>query len=103
MATRPVVPDSYRSTLAARIERAIDPEHCNYGPSEHFSATDSQVRLLVNLPRKDWQEIIAALCGGPESEAVKLLRRCHDAGDLVTPLDETLREDVAAFFGGKDG
>jgi hypothetical protein len=40
---------------------------------------------------------------GPESEAVKLLRRCYDAGDLVTPLDETLREDVAAFFGGKDG
>jgi hypothetical protein len=44
-----------------------------------------------------------ASCRGPESEAVKLLRRCHDAGDLVTPLDETLREDVAAFFGGKDG
>jgi hypothetical protein len=40
---------------------------------------------------------------GPNDEAVKLLRRCHDAGDLVTPLDETLREDVAAFFGGKDG
>jgi hypothetical protein len=40
---------------------------------------------------------------GPESEAVKLLRRCHDAGDLVTPLDETLRDDVATFFGGKDG
>jgi hypothetical protein len=40
---------------------------------------------------------------GPESEAVKLLRRCHDAGDLVTPLDETLWEDVEAFLGGKDG
>jgi hypothetical protein len=43
--------------------------------------------------------VAAALRDGPESEAVKLLRRCHDAGDLVTPLDETLREDVAAFLG----
>jgi hypothetical protein len=56
--------------------------------------------------RKRFREIVQewlASPPGPESEAVKLLRRCHDAGDLVTPLDETLREDVAAFFGGKDG
>jgi hypothetical protein len=58
------------------------------------------------LSERAQQMIVAALRAmaspssyGPESEAVKLLRRCHDAGDLVTPLDETLREDVAAFFG----
>jgi hypothetical protein len=57
------------------------------------------------LSERAQQMIVAALRAmaspspsGPESEAVKLLRRCHDAGDLVTPLDENLREDVAAFF-----
>jgi hypothetical protein len=59
-------------------------------------------------PDGKWMEPSAVLellnrSSGPESEAVKLLRRCHDAGDLVTPLDETLRDDVATFFGGKDG
>jgi phosphoglycolate phosphatase-like HAD superfamily hydrolase len=79
---------------------------------EYLGRIEARVEILrarlatTNLP--DPQEITKELhslewvlqqCSrGPESEAVKLLRRCHDAGDLVTPLDENLWGDVEAFF-----
>ena len=42
--------------LADRIERAIDPEHCNYGP-----AHDSVPGIIVNLKASEWRQVIRAL------------------------------------------
>ena len=51
--------------LADRIEAAIDPEHCQYGPSEHFSTTDSVSRIIVSLPASEWRVVIKALRADP--------------------------------------
>jgi hypothetical protein len=88
--TSQTVPHSYRMTreeIIARLEAL----------AEHLTPD-----VLDASNNAAWREACrdgAALLRGPESEAVKLLRRCHDAGDLVTALDETLRGDVAAFLG----
>jgi hypothetical protein len=96
--------NSYGSTIdllndvAEFLEGQADVRDGSYGeqvPNRAMSLM-AEVELTIERLKRDSRL-------GPESEAVKLLRRCHDAGDLVTPLDETLREDVAAFFGGKDG
>jgi hypothetical protein len=94
--------DSYTVSLleevAEFLEDQADVRDGSYGeqvPNRAMSLM-AEVELTIERLKRDSLR-------GPESEAVKLLRRCHDAGDLVTPLDETLREDVAAFFGGKDG
>ena len=44
------------SDLAGRIERAIDPVHCNYGPS-----LDSVPCVIVNLKASEWRQVINAL------------------------------------------
>jgi hypothetical protein len=89
------VPDSYRSTLdklKAEAGKAWDARKETFTAFYYGAPAATQARLAFE------EGYVAASSRGPESEAVKLLRRCHDAGDLVTPLDENLREDVAAFF-----
>ena len=46
-------------TLADRIERAIDPEHCNYGPDRG----DGVPCIIVNLKASEWRAVIKALRG----------------------------------------
>jgi hypothetical protein len=79
--------------VAEFLEGQADVRDGSDGPRPN-KAMELMARAEIEIER-----LKRASLRGPESEAVKLLRRCHDAGDLVTPLDETLREDVAAFFG----
>jgi hypothetical protein len=90
--------DSYNNELLVRLR---DPSNSGAGcKALVLEAAEEIMRLHGEI---GWLRGQLVSLRGPESEAVKLLRRCHDAGDLVTPLDETLRDDVATFFGGKDG
>jgi hypothetical protein len=102
----PIVPHSYNSSFLKGQLRALA-NHYGGVVADHLNAAAERLDELerdLGLERESHEVTKrmyddAASSSGPESEAVKLLRRCHDAGDLVTPLDETLREDVAAFFG----
>jgi hypothetical protein len=80
--------------VAEFLEGQADVRDGSDGPRPN-KAMELMARAEIEIER-----LKRASLRGPNDEAVKLLRRCHDAGDLVTPLDETLWEDVEAFFFG---
>jgi 7-keto-8-aminopelargonate synthetase-like enzyme len=86
--------DSYRSKYADLVEELRRQKMNGVTPDPIINSLAHQLERMCSQAA----DAIEELCAGPNDEAVKLLRRCHDSGDLVTPLDETLREDVAAFF-----
>jgi hypothetical protein len=65
--------------LADRIEKAIDPQDCNYAPGGEHGVP----RIIVNLLASEWRTVIKALRGDlyvpepwpPASEAVKDVAR----------------------------
>lgn len=94
------------ASLARRIEHATDPEHCDYGPSEHINRTESYPRIIVSLRGSEWRQVVKALRSAHRIEQLEddlharsierdLFRNaCGAANDLEDFFAKLLREVI---------